>query len=426
MLIARTPALSNAAVTSLRLGLERESLSLRLLPGARGPKYVYCMLIMYIFCTPQRNATLLLLLRVGLVFCLPTVLGYAVCTISPKRRHVLFSHVAPQAWGPHIFCFLPVVVLEHRRSSNWKCSVSCSCGTGVFLCCTHSRPRWQAQTYEVCQRGSSPSVKTRGTSNTCCLNAKHSVDHRRWYLLRRQTASLTSQNPIHCASPDMPCMVPCLAAATCPNDPAPWPTITLVEAPHSEMASRISLEYRAKAEDVLSVIRPGPACGDGVFNNGDRRMGHSGGFCFCWWWCSSCCCCYIVLSRAADHAKPTTVIYRLYVRGNLNFRFVVNVTRMTIWANIPIDNAPTSPNPPNGRGEGAEKNSLLFAAVVRSTVAALYRVDYSAAWQTLEGGIFALHSSFVFTYGILSPPLVHLVRTCYTHVVRCSRWPHED
>lgn len=104
----------------------------------------------------------------------------------------------------------------------------------------------------------------------------------RHYLLSRQTASLTSQNPIHCASPDTPCMVPCLAAAMCPYDPAPCPTITLVETPHSEMASRISLlpsdhiNTRHKLPvislggDLLRVWRGGL----GFAFRGDRRMGH--------------------------------------------------------------------------------------------------------------------------------------------------------
>ena len=78
------------------------------------------------------------------------------------------------------------------------------------------------------------------------------------YLLRRDAASLTSQKPLHCDGPETPPMVPCLAAATCPNDPLPWPTMTLVVSSHSDIASHISLKYnysyRSMREDIFILL----------------------------------------------------------------------------------------------------------------------------------------------------------------------------
>lgn len=85
-----------------------------------------------------------------------------------------------------------------------------------------------------------------GTGRMCKTHPVNTT--RRLHLLSRQAASLTSQNPIHCAPPDTPSLVPCLAAATCPKDPEPCPKIilTFVASPHSEIASRISLQYTRK------------------------------------------------------------------------------------------------------------------------------------------------------------------------------------
>lgn len=88
------------------------------------------------------------------------------------------------------------------------------------------------------------------------------------YLLRRDAASLTSQNPFHCDGPDTPSMVPCLAAATCPNDPLPCPTMIRVVSLASETASRISLRFaiatddtcRHCREDALKIKRPVNVC----------------------------------------------------------------------------------------------------------------------------------------------------------------------